>query len=294
MAPAELNFNFIINPRSGNRDKTKLIQTIKAFALKKNISHRINLTEYPGHARQIAKSLASENQVIIAVGGDGTIHEVADGIQHSPACLGLLPAGSGNGLARHLGVKMKIEAALNQLIDSEIVKMDLLEINKKLSVNIAGVGFDGFIARNFSMQSSRGLSGYFRLIWSTFLKYNEFDFTLESDGQTNSGSAFIIAFCNGSQYGNQANIAPNAQITDGLMDVVVIRKPQVIQIPGLLFQVVSGKLKSNKLIQCFRTRALKITPKEPIDLQLDGEYEAAVQDIVVRIKPSALNILRPL
>lgn len=293
MAPAELTYNFLINPKSGKGSKHDTAKVIVDFFNQHRHTHQIFYTEYPGHARELANKLTAKNQVIVAVGGDGTIHEIADGLKGSQGCLGLLPAGSGNGLARHLGVSMDLKIALEQLISSRIVQMDLLTINGKLSINIGGIGFDGFIAKEFTNQTSRGLSGYVRLIVQNFFSYREFEYDLELDQQSISGKAFSIAFCNGSQYGNQARIASEASVTDGLMDIVVIRKPRLFQIPKLVFQVMRGKLNSGEFVQLYKGQDVNVRLKQSIDLQLDGEFAGTVEMFGVQVIPKALNILRP-
>ena len=294
MAPAELTYNFLINPKSGKGKKDSRAAIISDYCRKERLSYKIFYTEYPGHAKELAEKITAEDQVIVAVGGDGTIHEIAAGIKDSPGCLGLLPAGSGNGLARHLGISMDMKQALSQLTRSSPVKMDLLIVNDQLSINIAGIGFDGYIAGAFANQTSRGLAGYAKLITKNFFNYREFDFELEMNQTSISGKAFSIAFCNGSQYGNQTIIAPDGEINDGLIDIVVIRKPGIIQLPRLLYQVLSGKLKSGRLVTLKKTANVSVRLKVPTDLQVDGEFAGQVKNLSIQVKPSTLNILRPI
>ena len=185
----------------------------------------IEYTQRRGHAISLA-SEASKNGVdyVVAVGGDGTINEVARGLLNSDTPMGILPRGSGNGLARHLGIPVTLTDAIDNLFHHKVMKIDTLSINDKLSLNVSGIGFDGHVANLFANKKIRGLVGYVRISVKEYFRFPEFEAEVSVDNKTEVRKSFIIAVANSSQYGNNIKIAPLASVRDGMLHLTIMKK----------------------------------------------------------------------
>ena len=157
--------------------------------------------------------------------------------------MGIVPRGSGNGLARHLGIPLKITDAVDQIFDSRILPMDVFKVNGKLSLNVSGIGFDGHITNLFGVKSTRGLIGYVMLTVQEFLKFKEFETEIFVHGNLIKRDAFIVAIANSSQYGNNARIAPSASVCDGLLHINIVKKIPLFRL-DFLYSFFSGQLDS--------------------------------------------------
>ena len=210
---------FIINRFSGTGFQSKvegrIIDTCKAHDTECTIEY----TQARGHATELAKqAIDNKFDAVVAVGGDGTINEVAQGLVNSPIPMGIIPKGSGNGLARHLTIPVSVPLSLDRFFDSNVVAMDTFTVNGKLSLNVSGIGFDGHIANLFGKTVKRGLGGYVKITVNEFFQFNEFDIELHIGNEIINRKAFVMAIANSSQYGNNARIAPLASVCDGVFE----------------------------------------------------------------------------
>ena len=283
------SYLFINNPISGG-SKNKFSKTFES--LKSNFpQHKIINTTHIGHAKELASQYKNDFDVIVAVGGDGTINEIASALVHSNTAMGIIPQGSGNGFANHLSISRNTANALNQLLSGTAKQVDTVFINKSTFVNVAGVGFDGHITKLFNQTKLRGLWSYARLVISEFFKFKEFEYLLIANGKTINGRAFIIALANSSQYGNNFNIAPNAKSNDGLVNVMIFKKPSIFVAPYVIWQIFRGKSISTKYCTEVVSNSFVLQhPNQPI--HLDGEatrFNTAELDI--QVKPSSLQVI---
>lgn len=291
MAPTGRQWLVIFNPASGTGRKSGLDIAIQHGLRQQGISAQIHITSRPGEATEIAARESSGFDVIVAAGGDGTVRETACGLFGSQAALGILPLGSGNGLARHLGISRQLHQAIDQLVSAGIHTADAYHVNGRTGVNVGGIGFDGEIARLFSNQKRRGLKGYLQLIRTSFSRYPEFSIEVIEDEKVLSVPAFMVCAANGSQFGNNALIARNAQISDGLLDIRILRKPSWMQAAGLFMSLYRGT--DHKLVSSYQASSFIIQTSTPQPVHADGDFVDVTDRLEVRVLPAAYRILIP-
>ena len=214
---------FIMNPISGTTNKAGIPELIAKTLDTNTFDYEIRLTEHAGHAFEIATE-AKDNgvDVVVAVGGDGTVNEVARAIVHSNTALGIIPCGSGNGLARHLMIPMQLKKAIEVINEYQIHDLDYGIINEHPFFCTCGMGFDAFVSMKFAEAGKRGPITYAENILKEGLKYEPETYEIEDENGTMHYKAFLISCANASQYGNNAYIAPQASMSDGLMDVIIM------------------------------------------------------------------------
>ena len=216
---------FIINPVSGI-GKHKIVERLAEELLDKSrFIPTIVYTNAAGHATEISRNAAADGiDIVVAVGGDGTVNETAAGLVGTATALGIVPAGSGNGLARHLKIPMNVRRAIEVINDGKSLKIDTATINDQLFVNLAGVGFDASVAKKFAVAGKRGFSTYLRITTNSYKNYEPKQYTLIIDGKVIKRRALLISFANSSQFGNNTSIDPTASINDGYIDVCIVGK----------------------------------------------------------------------
>jgi diacylglycerol kinase (ATP) len=282
---------FIINPISGiGRQKTieKLIGDVLDATL---FDHVIVYTEAPKHATMLAKKAAADGfDIVVAVGGDGSVNEVAKGLIGTPAAMAILPAGSGNGLARHLCIPMNLKKAMLVLQQGINKKMDTIQFNEEYFVNVAGVGFDAHIGWEFSRFGKRGFSSYLKVITKELPALKTQRFELILNGQSIYKDAYLISFANGSQWGNNAYIAPLADITDGVMDVVIIKKFSWLKSVPLGYKLFRKKIHTATAVEIIKTKEIILKQKKSI-AHIDGEPIETGQTILIKVNPLSLNVI---
>ena len=293
MDTAEKKILFIVNKYAGIGNSSDLEQTIQNACKKNNATCSIEITQRKGHAIDLAKEAGDKGfDEVVAVGGDGTINEVARGLIQSNIPMGIVPRGSGNGLARHLGIPLRITEAIDQIFDSWILSMDVFKVNGKLSLNVSGIGFDGHITNLFGVKSTRGLIGYVMLTVQEFLKFKEFETEIFVHGNLIKRDAFIVAIANSSQYGNNALIAPSASVCDGLLHINIVKKIPLFRL-DFLYSFFSGQLESSSLCEFMEAPSLKIRTAKPIDYHVDGEPCGLNDTFDIELIPAALHVLVP-
>lgn len=263
---------FIINRFSGTGYRESLEGAIidECAALKYGCT--IQHTQARGHATELARQAVTENyDMVFAVGGDGTVNEVAQGLIGSRVAMGILPKGSGNGLARHLGIPMKFQSALKLMTSTQVINMDTMSVNGKLSVNISGIGFDGHVASLFGRDGKRGLAGYTKLVLKEFLSYKELQAQVVVDGTPHDTSSFIIALANSSQFGNNARVAPLASVCDELIDVCFIKKIPFSRAIGFATKMFSGTLDKSSLVKIYKGKKITLVFPKAVAYHIDGE-----------------------
>lgn len=282
---------FIINPISG-LGKQKTVEGVIREVLDDSLyNYRFSYTEYKGHAEEIAREESKRADFIVAVGGDGTVNEVSRGLINSNAIMGILPAGSGNGLARHLNIPLKIKRSTALLNDPRIVNIDTIQINDTSMVNVSGIGFDAFISHEFAKASTRGPLQYVQLVIQEYPKYKSKTYNLEIDGERHKWKAFLLSFANSSQYGNNAYISPTASTKDGLIDVCVIKHFPLYQAPAIAFSLFDKTIHKNKYDKVIQGRHIKVLNKGKIQMHIDGEPYSFNGNVDIKIQPASLKIV---
>jgi lipid kinase, YegS/Rv2252/BmrU family len=287
---------FIINPISGTSRKGKVVNAIKRRIDHQRFAVEIRYTEYAGHAVEIAREAAEAGfDIVVAVGGDGTINEVARSLVHTQTALAIVPSGSGNGLARHLLIPMDIEKALDIINANVVTDLDYGLINDKPFFCTCGVGFDAFISLKFAEANTRGLKTYVEKTLTDGLTYKPETYRIqiggESEGEMQEVDAFLIACANASQYGNNAYIAPDASMKDGLMDVIVLEPFSILEAPIVAMQLFQRTLPHNSHVKTFRTNRLLIERTTAGPAHCDGDPYETTARIKVELVPAGLRAI---
>lgn len=283
---------FIINLISGTSDKAAIPGLIDQYLDKTQFEYEIAVTQYAGHASEIAAKAKDDGvDVVVAIGGDGTVNEVARAIVHSSTALGIIPCGSGNGLARHLLLPLNVRKAIEVINRCEIRQLDYGIINDYPFFCTCGMGFDAFVSMKFAEAGKRGPITYVENVLREGLKYKPETYTIEDDNGTLQYKAFLISCANASQYGNNAYIAPQASMSDGLMDVIIMEPFDVFEAPQISIEMFSKTLDKNSKIKTFRTRHLHIHRDKPGVIHYDGDPVMTGADIDVELKPKGINII---
>lgn len=283
---------FIINLISGTSDKAAIPGLIDQYLDKTQFEYEIAVTQYAGHASEIAAKAKDDGvDVVVAIGGDGTVNEVARAIVHSSTALGIIPCGSGNGLARHLLLPLNVRKAIEVINRCEIRQLDYGIINDYPFFCTCGMGFDAFVSMKFAEAGKRGPITYVENVLREGLKYKPETYTIEDDNGTLQYKAFLISCANASQYGNNAYIAPQASMSDGLMDVIIMEPFDVFEAPQISIEMFSKTLNKNSKIKTFRTRHLHIRRDKPGVIHYDGDPVMTGADIDVELKPKGINII---
>lgn len=283
---------FIINLISGTSDKAAIPGLIDQYLDKTQFEYEIAVTQYAGHASEIAAKAKDDGvDVVVAIGGDGTVNEVARAIVHSSTALGIIPCGSGNGLARHLLLPLNVRKAIEVINRCEIRQLDYGIINDYPFFCTCGMGFDAFVSMKFAEAGKRGPITYVENVLREGLKYKPETYTIEDENGTLQYKAFLISCANASQYGNNAYIAPQASMSDGLMDVIIMEPFDVFEAPQISIEMFSKTLDKNSKIKTFRTRHLHIRRDKPGVIHYDGDPVMTGADIDVELKPKGINII---
>ena len=292
MSDKKTNIVFIINPISGTHDKKELPSLIDDLIDKERFDSRVVFTEYAGHAAELARQCVTEQaDVVVAVGGDGTVNEVARSLVHSKTALGIIPCGSGNGLARHLCLPLNMKKALEVINTCKVEAFDYGIINELPFFCTCGMGFDAFISLKFAEAGKRGPITYVENVLKEGLKYKPETYMVEDETGTQRHKAFLIACANASQYGNNAYIAPGATMKDGLMDVVILEPFTVLDAPQISIDLFSKTLNKNSKFKTFRAKRIHIHRNEPGAIHYDGDPIMTGTDIDVAIEPLGINIV---
>lgn len=283
---------FIVNPISGTTNKELILKDIDARLDKEKYSYTVKRTEYSGHGAVIATSAAENGvDIVVAIGGDGTVNEVARSLVHTRSTLGIIPCGSGNGLARHLQIPLEYTKAIQLINDCNVCALDYGKINSRPFFCTCGMGFDATISYNFAASIRRGILTYLESTLKEITRYKPETYTLEDEAGKFTGKAFLITCANASQYGNNAYIAPEASMSDGLMDITFIEPFTAIEAPGLAYQLFNGTLSNNGKIRMFRSQRLHITREREGVIHCDGDPFLAGKNITIEIFHHKLNAI---
>lgn len=286
------NILFIVNPISGTQDKETILELIPKHLDLERFDYHIARTRYPGHAAELAQEHAGkDSDAVVAIGGDGTVNEIARVLVHTPVAFGVIPCGSGNGLARHLHIPMDPVGAIKVLNRFKIKCLDYGKINDVPFFCTCGMGFDAFVSAKFAHSEKRGMLTYLENTLKEGLKYKPDTYEIEIEGETSKYKAFLIACANASQYGNNAYIAPHASMSDGLMDVTIMEPFTVLEAPQIAIQLFNRTLSQNNKIKTFRCKNIHIHRTHPGVVHFDGDPMTAGTDIDVQLIQKGLNMI---
>ena len=285
------NIAFIVNPISGTKSKNRLAKQIRESLDLQQFAPIVVVTEYAGHATQLAQQFALQDYyAVVAVGGDGTINEVASGLIGSQTALGIVPNGSGNGFARHLDISTRMNRAVEMLNNSEPIQVDYGMVNDKPFFSTCGVGFDAVVAANFS-DTERGLKGYMQTILKDLFQYKPERYHIEGEGIDLTTTAFLVNFANASQWGYDAYIAPKASVQDGWLDIAVVSEFPMVIAAGLALRLFTKTIDEIVHMNMLRAKELTLTREDEGIMQIDGTPVMMPATLHVKIVEDGLKVL---
>lgn len=281
-----------MNPISGTASKANIPKLIEETIDKGLFDYELRLTERAGHAAEIAAEAQRKGaDIVVAIGGDGTVNEVARAIIDTPTALGIVPCGSGNGLARHLMLPMNAKKAIEIINRAEIHELDYGMINGHPFFCTCGMGFDAFVSHKFAEAGKRGPITYVENVLREGLKYKPETYQIQDETGTTRAKAFLISCANASQYGNNAYIAPQASMRDGLLDVIIMEPFDMLDAPQISLDMFNKTLDKNSKIKTFRCRQLHIHRKQPGLIHFDGDPTMTDADVEISLKAKGIRVV---
>lgn len=286
------NLHFIINPISGTGKNKDILKKINKEIHSEIFDTHIHFTERANHATEIASKLCREKaDIIVAVGGDGTVNEVGQALVNKDCMMGIVPTGSGNGLARHLGIPQQVNKALRLLNSLHAIKIDSCTANGHFFVNVSGIGYDGHISHCFSKEKKRGMKTYMKLILSEWWSYNIKRYQIEIDGTSVfDDEAVQISFANGTQFGNNVVISPQSKTDDGLIELCIVKPFQFYEIPFLLLALATNRFHLSKRMKIISCAEATILSKNAMK-HLDGEPKDLSDCLQLKVLPKSISII---
>jgi YegS/Rv2252/BmrU family lipid kinase len=288
------DFLFIVNPNSGIGKYKKLENILEKELDSSLYKYKVVYTEYAGHAKEIAKLKSNNYDVIVAVGGDGSINEVGQGLVGGKASLGIIPVGSGNGLARSLKIPLNVSKAIKTLLSSKESAIDIVKINQEYFLNVAGIGFDANVGHLFDKTDKRGFLTYVKIVFKAYFLYKSIDYELIIDGKPKKINAFLVSFANSNQWGNNFYISPLSRIEDGLLEVCVLKPFSLLYAPFIAFALFSKTIHKLSKAQFYSAKSVVVKNKKNLQYHIDGEPKLTNSDLKLEVIPKALSIVTPL
>ncbi|MDR1171952.1 MAG: diacylglycerol kinase family lipid kinase [Bacteroidales bacterium] len=283
---------FIINPISGTRKKDAWPEIIHRIIDASRFDIRIFFTEQAGHASELAGRQIDEGvPYIVAVGGDGTVNEVAMSVRDTQAAMGIVPCGSGNGLARHLHIPMKLTEALKLINNASVISIDYGVVNSRPFFCTFGAGFDARISHAFATNGKRGFMTYVSIIAREFISYRSRKYKLKIDGNKFKTKAMMVTIANSAQYGNNGYISPYADITDGELDVCILRPFPKFRAVRLAFRLLHKSIHKSPYYSMIKGKKIVLTQKCEENVHLDGEPHTMGKKLKIKIVPQGLKVL---
>lgn len=287
------NIYLIINQFAGHGKKRKAaIECAVSFLEKKTGRVEFVYTQYPGHAIKLATKAADNFDIVVAVGGDGTVNEVAQGLIGTSTTMGILPLGSGNGLARELGISMNIMKSAQTLLEGKTQQIDVCKINNQRFLCTSGIGFDAQIADKMSKATTRGFLRYIQLTIKESVAFKPFKIKMKVDDILIEKSVFLVTFANASQFGNNARIAPNASMTDGLIDVVVVNPFNKIWLPVFGIGLFTRLIPKLPFVDCYKAKQIELEFADTGFYHFDGEPGKLTVPAKITMDSEKLRIIK--
>lgn len=285
---------FIVNPKSGIERQKEISHAVDVHLDAKQYTHEIQFTEYAKHGILLAREAAANGAyAVVAVGGDGSVNDVVHGLAGTNTVLGIIPKGSGNGMARTMGIPLTTEEAVKVITKGNTVAMDVGYANDRIFISNAGVAFDALISKKFAKSEKRGLAVYSWLVTKHMWLYKTWNFHIEVDGKVMSERAFMVNVANGTQFGYNFRIAPMASYTDGQLDVIIVRRfPKILG--GLIaLRAMTGTIHHSPYVRHLTGKEITISHPSLRLMQTDGDAHECPNSITFRVKPGAQRVIVP-
>jgi YegS/Rv2252/BmrU family lipid kinase len=285
---------FIVNPKSGVERQKEISRAVTAHLDPKRYTHEILNTQYAKHGTELAREAAEKGAyAVVAVGGDGSVNDIVLGLIGTDTILGIIPKGSGNGMARTMGIPLDVAAAVQLINRGKVGTIDVGYANEQLFVSNAGVAFDALISKKFAKSKKRGLMVYSWLVTKYLWLYKTWNFDITIDGKKLQENAFMVNVANGTQFGYNFRIAPMARYDDGILDIIIIRKfPKILG--GLIaFRAMTGTIAQSPYVQHHTGKEITISHPSLSLMQTDGDAHPCSNSITFRVVPGAQRVLVP-
>ncbi|MFK7785526.1 MAG: diacylglycerol kinase family protein [Crocinitomicaceae bacterium] len=282
---------FIINPISGVHKKTDIPGLIETHLDHDKYEYAISYTEYRKHAIKIAKKCSKEGiDIVCAVGGDGSVHEVGTALIGKKTRMAIIPVGSGNGLARHLNIPLNVKDAILCINEGKNIKMDTVKVNNRAFIGIGGYGFDAVVAKEFDKGKKRGLFGYILTVLKEFFKYNPLNVSIDIDGKVKSLPVMLCTVANSSQFGNGFTVSPDSDVEDGELELFILKPFSIWNAPQIAYNFFRKKRQKKKFgeIIPFKKARIKLSKKIA---HYDGEPIEVTDELSVSVVPKSLHVL---
>jgi len=284
----------IINPVSGTTSKKRIPDLLDQYIPSDRFEKQFFFTEYRGHAFELASNAVKEKvDYVIAVGGDGTVNEVARALVDSSSVLGIVPMGSGNGLARDLAIPLDSRKALEVILQQNIRTIDYCKANNRIFFCTCGVGFDASVSERFAKRKHRGPLSYMRSALTEYLQFKPDTYDIVFENEVLSRKAFLVTCANASQYGNNVYIAPQADMNDGMMDVAILSPFSPLDVGHLVVQMFTKQITKNRKLQYYRSKKLSLRRTKPGIVHIDGEPVYMDSIISLEVFHNGLNVIVP-
>ncbi|UCH14201.1 MAG: YegS/Rv2252/BmrU family lipid kinase [Bacteroidales bacterium] len=288
------NILFIVNPVSGKGKKTYIIKQINEHLNPDKYNVVFEDSKYKGHAHTIAEQYKEKGiKKIVAVGGDGTVNEIGSAIINTDISLGIIPRGSGNGLARFLSIPMNAKGAIEIINNPSIKDIDAAKVNDKYFFCTCGVGFDAHVGNIFNKYTKRRSINYFKDTIQEFLKYKPKEYNLKFDSQKKKVKSLLVTIANAGQYGNNVYISPDAKIDDGFLDLCILKPFPISIILPIGLRLIGRTLNKSKYLEVIKCKNIILKKKKKVKCHYDGETYKAGKSIKVEIIPASLKVMIP-
>lgn len=293
---------YLINPISGTSKKNNIRLLIEKETALKQIPFIVLPTSATGNYESVRELILKEHYTdVVILGGDGSVNQVTNALRETGVRFGIIPAGSGNGLARAANIPVRLKSALKIIFNGEAKPIDAFTINGAYSCMLSGIGFDAQVAHDFAQKSTRGLFTYTQQSIINYFKANPYQFEVALDNFSFYTDAFFISIANSNQFGNNATIAPQASLSDGLLDIVIVQKMNKAKLPFAILRQMRGNNKlqqlvedmSNKSVIYFQTPSLTIRNLKLAPLHIDGEPKETFEELNIEIIKDAFLLIQP-
>ena len=294
--------NFLVNPISGNTKKDEILRLVHTEMQGKEIPFELIFTNATGDYDFIKDKIENEAITdIVIIGGDGTVNQVVSALRDTKIRFGIIPVGSGNGLALAAGIPKKPIDAIQLILNGEATPIDAFLINEQFSCMLSGVGFDAQVAHDFSTKASRGLLTYTQQSLINYFKAHPYQFEISVENFSFFTDAYFISIANSNQFGNNFTIAPKASLNDGLLDIVVVQKMNKAKMPFAVLKQIRGNNKLTELVEnlsrsnilYFQTNALTIKNNKYAPFHIDGEPKETAAEFNIKVIPNCFQLIQP-
>lgn len=294
MEKSKKKIRFIINPISGVGRKKIIEGVIREQIDTGKYDFDIVYSEAACHATELSRKAAENNyDIVVAVGGDGSVNEVSKGLIGTKTSLGIIPAGSGNGLARHLKIPFNPAKAVKVINEAYSIMIDTVKVNNETFISIAGVGFDALIAKKYAKAGKRGFWSYFKIITQEYISYKPKKYILNIDGKQIKTKALLIAFANSSQFGYNTSISPDAELQDGLVDVCIFQKAPFLEVPFISNLLFLKQIDKTKYVEIIKAKNVIVERKRNRVINVDGEPVKVGKTLNITVNPMSVRVIIP-